>query len=156
LKLFDLGICRDRGVVLMKVGSLSDDTMLAMGNYLGRLSRRQQVVASNLANIDTPGYKTQEVSFHATMQELLADSSAPMRMTRPEHQAMTTVRFGANDPPVFEVGGLTQRPDGNNVDLDREMLKLGETSFGYSMIVQLLRIKFRTISSSINEGRMGG
>ena len=140
----------------MKVGFLGDDTLEAMGNYLGRLSRRQQVVASNLANIDTPGYRTQEVSFHATMQELLADRPAPMRTSRPEHQAMTTMLLGANEPPVFEIDGLTQRPDGNNVDLDREMLKLGETSFGYSMIVQLLRIKFRTISSSINEGRMGG
>jgi len=144
-----------REAVLMKVGFLNDDTMQGMGNYLGRLSQRQQVVASNLANIDTPGYRTQEVSFHATMQELLTDSPAPMRTTRPEHQAMTTVLFGASAPPVFEVNGLTQRPDGNNVDLDREMLKLGETSFGYSMIVQLLRVKFRTLASSINEGRMG-
>lgn len=149
-------MCRDWGIVLMKVDFLNDDTAQAMGSYLGRLSRRQQVVASNLANIDTPGYRTQEVSFHATMQELLADRPAPMRITRPEHQAMATVRFGTNEPPVFEVGGLTQRPDGNNVDLDREMLKLGETSFGYSVIVQLLRGKFRTIASSINEGRVGG
>jgi flagellar basal-body rod protein FlgB len=140
----------------MDVGFLSDDTIEAMGSYLGRLSQRQQVVASNLANIDTPGYRTQDVSFHATMQELLAESPAPLRVTRPEHQAMTTVPFAGNDPPVFEVDGLTSRPDRNNVDLDREMLKLGETSFGYSMIVQLLRIKFRTIASSINEGRAGG
>jgi flagellar basal body rod protein FlgB len=45
------------------------------------------------------------------------------------------------------------RADNNNVDIDREMLRLGETSFSYSMIGQLLRGKFRTLASAINEGR---
>ena len=45
--------------------------------------------------------------------------------------------------------------DQNNVDIDREMYKLGETSFGYSMMTQLLHFKFREIGSSINEGRAG-
>ena len=58
-------------------------------------------------------------------------------------------------PEVFEVSGLPSRPDQNNVSLDQEMLKLGETSFGYSMMALMLRTKFRTIASSINEGRIG-
>jgi flagellar basal body rod protein FlgB len=55
----------------------------------------------------------------------------------------------------FEVADLAVREDKNNVDLDTEMLKLGETAFGYSMMTQLLRVKLRTIATSINEGRMG-
>jgi flagellar basal body rod protein FlgB len=47
------------------------------------------------------------------------------------------------------------RPDQNNVAIDREMLKLGETAFGYSMIALLLRSKFRILGTSINEGRIG-
>jgi flagellar basal body rod protein FlgB len=39
------------------------------------------------------------------------------------------------------------------VDLDREMLKLSDTSFAYSLITQMVRGKFRTIASSINEGK---
>ena len=46
-----------------------------------RLSQRQQVVASNLANIDTPGYKTKDISFHPTMQEMLSADQPPS-----EHQ----------------------------------------------------------------------
>lgn len=139
----------------MKVGMISDDTIEAMGSFLGRLSKRQQVIASNLANIDTPGYRTKDISFHATMQELLAESP-PLRVTRPEHRAGDTRIFGAREPMVFEVEGLTSRPDRNNVDLDREMFKLGETSFSYATIVQLLRTKLRIIAGSINEGRVGG
>jgi len=131
---------------------LHDLTVDAMGSYLTRLSKRQQVVASNLANIDTPGYKTKEIDFHATMEELLSDHSIPLKVSRPGHNAMDPMNIAPLEPEVYEPGGLPMRPDRNNVDLDREMMKLSETSFGYSTITQLLRSKFRTISSSISGG----
>ncbi len=139
----------------MKLSFLEDPTMEGMASYLTRLSKRQQIVASNIANIDTPGYKTKEISFHATMEQLLAPSSLPLKASRPEHDALRELRFTAAEPEVFEVPGLQVRPDKNNVDLDREMLKLGETSFGYSMMIQLLKGKFKSIAFSINEGRVG-
>lgn len=107
----------------LKVGLIQDATIEAMGNYMTRLSRRQEVVASNIANIDTPGYKTRDISFHATMEELLSGPSSGLRATRPEHIEEWTF---APEPEVFEVPGLTMRPDQNNVDIDREMLKLGK------------------------------
>ena len=140
----------------MNGGFINDPTMTAMGQYLTRLSKRQQVVSSNIANIDTPGYRAKDISFHATMEELLSSAGAlPMQATRPEHDRMDRLRFAPLEPEVFEVEGLPERADKNNVDIDKEMMKLGETSFGYSLMTQLLRSKFRTISSSINEGRIG-
>jgi len=136
----------------LKVQLLQDPTIDAMSNYMTRLARRQQVVASNIANVDTPGYKTKEISFHATMEELLPGSPG-MRATRPEHLGEWS--FAPAEPVVYEVPDLPSRPDRNNVDIDSELLKLGETSFGYNMMTQLLRSKLRTISSSINEGRVG-
>ena len=118
-----------------------------------RLSKREQVSASNIANIDTPGYKTKDISFYATMQELMSGSTSGMQGSSPEQ--MQTWKLTPAEPQVFEVPGLPMRPDQNNVDIDREMLKLGETSFGYSMMTQLLHYKFREIGSSINEGRVG-
>jgi flagellar basal body rod protein FlgB len=53
----------------------------------------------------------------------------------------------------FEEQGLNDKTNLNNVDLDNEMLKLSETSFGYAFIAQVLKGKFRTLSMSINEGR---
>lgn len=123
-----------------------------MESYMSRLSQRQQIVASNLANIDTPGYKTKDISFHATMEELLSQNSTGLRTSRPEHNQGRMPVF----PQVqaFEELGLPSREDKNNVDIDREMLKLSETSFSYSLISQMLRGKFRTIASSINEGKV--
>jgi flagellar basal-body rod protein FlgB len=138
----------------MKTNLLQDATIEAMGSYMTRLSKRQQVIASNLANIDTPGFRARDISFHTTMQELLAEGAVPLAARRPGHNDGTELRFAPLEPEIFEVEGLPQRPDRNNVDIDGEMLKLGQTSFGYSLMSQLLRIKFRTLSSSINEGRV--
>jgi flagellar basal-body rod protein FlgB len=135
----------------MKIDFFHDATLDAAGAYMGRLSQRQQIVASNLANIDTPGYKTKDVSFHATMEELLSENAVPLRATRPEHAGEWTSVQPQATP--FEVQGLPSRPDLNNVDLDREMMKLSETAFGYSLMSQIVKGKLRTIATSINEGR---
>jgi flagellar basal-body rod protein FlgB len=135
----------------MKVDLFQNQTIDAMGAYMSRLSQRQQIVVSNLANIDTPAYKAKDVSFHATMQELIADNSGELKTSNPNHSSgMKSITPGAQ---AFEVQGLTPRADQNNVDLDREMMKMSETSFGYSMMTQFLRGKFRTLSMSINEGK---
>ena len=125
-------------------------TLNAMESYMGRLSQRQEIVTSNLANIDTPGYKTKDISFHATMDELLTErSEGRLRTTRERH--IEGMEFGPLNT-VFEPEGLVERVDKNNVDIDREMAKLSETTFGYSMMTQLLRGKYQKLSTSINEG----
>ncbi len=139
----------------MKAGLIQDPMVEAMGNFMTRLSRRQQVVASNIANIDTPGYNTKDVSFHLTMQEILAGDSLPLNTRKPESELLRGWAPIAPEPEVFETSGLPMRADRNNVDIDREMLKLSETSFTYAVATQLLRSKFRTISSAIQEGRSG-
>ncbi len=130
----------------------NDQNIRALDAYMTRLSQRYQTIASNLANIDTPDYKTKDVSFHATMQELLSDHALDLRKSETGHIT------GWNPVPMqaqpFETPGLISRVDRNNVDLDKEMLKVSETSFGFAFISQVLRGKFRTIAFSINEGRI--
>ena len=127
-------------------------TLNAMEGYLDRLSQRHKIVASNLANVDTPGYKTKDITFHAAMDELVAkESSGSLRTTRERH--IEGEAFGPNANMVFEPQGLAERADRNNVDIDREMTKVSETTFGYSMMTQFLRSKYHNLASSINEGR---
>jgi flagellar basal-body rod protein FlgB len=135
----------------MKVEFLQNQTIDAIEAHMNRLAQRQQIVISNLANIDTPGYKSKDISFHATMQELLGGEAASLQTSRSEHSA--GMPRSIPTAQAFEVQGLTSREDQNNVDLDRELTKMGETSFGYSMMTQFLRGKFRTLAMSINEGR---
>ena len=123
-------------------------TLRAIEGYVGRLSQRQQVISSNIANIDTPGYKTKEISFHATIGELISSSSPNMRTTRERH-----IEGEPTGPMnlVFEPQGLIERADRNNVDIDREMMKLSETAIGYSMMTQMLSGRYQRLINSINE-----
>lgn len=136
----------------MKLDLFSSPTLEAAEAYMSRLVQRQQIVASNLANIDTPGYKTKDISFYATMQELLGNDAETLQTSRDEHagaRMLITPRA-----QVFDVQGLTSRADQNNVDLDGELLKLSQTSFGYSLMSQIVRGKLRTIASSIAGGNV--
>ena len=135
----------------MSLDLLNNQMVGAMAGYMDRLSQRQQIVASNLANIDTPGYKTKDISFRATMQELLG-TDVNLHTSRPGHISTPENSF-LRAPLTFETPGLIERADENNVDIDRELLKLSETSFGYSLMTQLMRGKFHTLSLSINEGK---
>jgi len=104
--------------------------------YLDLLTFRQGLISSNLANVDTPGYRTQDVDFQSEMRR--AES-----------------RFEADPiaPQVKEVQGLIERPDGNNVSLDREGLALAQTQLQYRAGVELLRAQFHSLQTAINEGK---
>lgn len=111
--------------------------MEQMERFLGVTSRRQTVLASNMANVDTPGYRTEDVDFGKEMQRAMA---APAGSA-----AATAVQ-------VHAVPGLLERPDGNNVDMDREGMLLAETQLSYQMGTQLLKQRFHQLLSAINSG----
>jgi len=126
-------------------------TLNAIEGYMDRLSQRQKIVSSNISNIDTPGFRTKEIKFHATIDELMAEPvEGKLRLTRERH-----IDAEPFDPPsmVFQPQGLIERADRNNVDIDWEMMKMSETSIGYSMMTQMLRGKYQKLTTSINEGR---
>ena len=104
---------------------------LDLGAYLTYLARRQEVVASNIANADTPGYKTKDV-------EMSED--------------FTTV-FAQFTPMVTEAAGLTTRNDGNNVSIDRESRLLAENDIRFNLATQLLKGRIKGLRSAIEEGR---
>ena len=103
--------------------------------YLDLASFRQRLIAGNLANVDTPGYRTRDINFEGEMR-------------RAVDQAGDT----ATKPRVFEVSGLIERPDGNNVSVDREGLLLARTQLQFRLGVELLRQEFQRISAAVKEG----
>lgn len=103
--------------------------------YLRVNSDRQQLIASNIANVDTPGYHTQDINFQAAMQQAMNEGSGVQMM-----------------PATNEVEGLPERPDGNNVNIDREGLLLGQTQLQYQMGVQLIKSEFHRLLTAIKEG----
>jgi flagellar basal-body rod protein FlgB len=110
--------------------------------------QRQSVAAGNLANLDTPGYKTREASFSDALDDELG--GAAMWRTNARHLAGVEGQAGAT---VTEVEGLASRRDGNNVQLDRELLALAKTSSDFSEAQTALAAKFRLVRYAISEGR---
>jgi chemotaxis protein MotB len=93
--------------------------MQFLERFLDLSAYRQTLVAANLANIDTPGYQTRDIAFQS---ELAWASAAGLEQP---------VR-----PLVRSVYGLIQRPDGNNVSLEREGALLAETQLQYKIAVE--------------------
>jgi flagellar basal-body rod protein FlgB len=95
------------------------------------LSARQKVVASNIANADTPGYQTQDIDFRAEFESAVQGQS----------------------PNVVEAQGLASKPDGNNVNLDREARLLAENTLRFSIASSFARSDLSSIRAAIQEGK---
>lgn len=105
-------------------------------HYMDLLSARQRLVAGNIANADTPGYKTRDLDFH--------------------FEFMSAARSAASAPPhIVEVAGLRVKQDGNNVSVDREARLLAENAIRFTLASNLLRADIRQVRSAIQEGRGG-
>lgn len=109
--------------------------MNLLQGYLKVTSDRQQLVAGNIANVDTPGYQTKDINFQAAMQ-----------------QAMNQGSGLSLEPASVEVNGLPSRPDGNNVNVDRESMLLSQTQLQYQMGVQLIKGEFHRLLTAIKDG----
>ena len=109
---------------------------------------KQAVAASNIANFSTPGYRAREADFGSALTEALA-SKVELTRTNSGHQASTQTGAQA----IREVDGLPARRDGNTVQIDRELLRLGKATGEFSQAQTALAAKFRLIRYAITEGR---
>ncbi len=109
----------------------------ALGQYLDLTSRQMQLTAGNMANVDTPGYKTQGFDFEQEFARQLNDDGGAS---------------GLDDTQVAaqNVDGLVARPDGNNVSMDREGLQLAKSQLQFKLGVQLLKHEFADVMSAIH------
>jgi flagellar basal-body rod protein FlgB len=98
--------------------------------YMDLLSARQKLVASNIANSDTPGYKTRDIDFQSEFRNA-TDSTSPQ---------------------ISEVSGLKTKNDGNNVNIDRESRLLAENDIRFNAAASLLRSRLKGLRAAIDGG----
>lgn len=115
----------------------------ALGKYLDLTADQMKLTAGNMANVDTPGYKTQGFDFEAEFGKALAS---------PTHRDGTAMNgaSGLGGPGVGEVDGLVARPDGNTVSLDRESLQLAKSQLQFRTGVALLKSEYARMMSAIH------
>ena len=115
---------------------------------------RNEAISQNIANVDTPRYKKKTVAFEEYLKNAMDGSSFRGNMTDKRH-----IPIGGNDIDSIDIKvtednkNLSQRLDGNNVDIESEMASLAKNNIKYSTLVQSLSTAYGRLRSVINEGR---
>ena len=108
-----------------------------LSHALDLTAQRQALTTQNVANVDTPGYHTRDIDFRSELQRaMVMEDSEPMGST----------------PFVREVPGLVERPDGNNVSIDREGLLMAQNQLQFQTEAQLLHSEFNRLQEAISGG----
>ncbi|GAB4255244.1 MAG: flagellar basal body rod protein FlgB [Deferrisomatales bacterium] len=122
------------------LGSI-DAAVAPLVRGLDSRTRRHAAISANIANADTPGYRAVDVSF----AQVLERAGLPLATTHPRH--LTGARSGGADRLVLS-GGEARR-DGNDVNLDGEMVKLARNQIEYQFLVRALGSRFRKLKEAI-------
>ncbi len=131
---------------------------------LNGLASRHRAISNNLANVDTPGFKASEVRFEEQLQNAIArdqqqSSTQPLLMPAsndPRHfviEGSEAANVESVQPMVVRQNGQAVRVDGNNVDIDKEMVELAEATIAYNSLVQLVAARLSMARYAVNEGR---
>jgi flagellar basal-body rod protein FlgB len=137
-------------------GPLFDRTLQASQVALGGLSRRQQVIANNIANVDTPGYAATDVQFEAALGRAIGQQQTgqiSLARTDPRHLPVRQADLSSVRPAVSMQTGKAARVDGNNVDIDAEMVRLAEAQIGYNAVTQATNTKLSILRTAVSDGR---
>ncbi len=106
-----------------------DPTSIQLERYLTLVSARQRLVSSNIANADTPGYKTKDFDFESELRNSISA-----------------------EPNPTEVSGLKIKNDGNNVDLDREARLMAENDLRFTVASNLIHSNLKQLRMAIEGG----
>jgi flagellar basal-body rod protein FlgB len=114
---------------------LNTPMMALLSRALDLTAQRQTLVSQNIANIDTPRYHARDIDFGQELQ-----------------RAMAAGTENEDAPFAREVPGLIERPDGNNVSIDRESLLMAQNQLQFQTEVAVLKSEFNRVQSAINGG----
>lgn len=110
---------------------------------------KNKVISNNIANVDTPGFKTSSVSFESAFKAAINSGELTAKKTRNKH-----IEFSGQDMNalVTQDAGTTYRMDGNNVNIDAQNAELAKNTIYYNTLVQQLSSEFRKLNMAIKEG----
>lgn len=145
---------------------LVDPATRALTTALSGYSRREAAVASNIANVDTPGYKAISVSFEQELANELAGGQGQLAMNPPQSPPPASESMATGDLPFLAgtpvqstiptpfttttgAAGLQQRVDGNGVDLETQMTTLAETQLKYAAASRMLSGKLQMLKDVV-------
>ncbi|MDD0852643.1 flagellar basal body rod protein FlgB [Halobacteriovorax sp. GB3] len=134
---------------------ISDDkTLQALATSLNFRQMRQEIISSNIANAETPGYKAKRLEFEEALARALdVDGNLSMLTSDEKHHDVGSGGFDNLQPEVVEDSNGIVSEDGNTVDRDAEMAKMAENKIMYDASVQLLNKKLGLMKYAVSSER---
>ncbi|TFW32070.1 flagellar basal body rod protein FlgB [Massilia horti] len=139
------------------IGKL-DDYLRFNELALSLRSQRQELLASNIANADTPNYKARDIDFASALQGALARSSvpgSPLSTTSPAHlpQGTPDGNLLPDGTPVLYRGVVQGAVDGNTVDMDVERNQFADNGLRYEAGISMINHQIRAMLAAIQGGQ---
>ena len=116
-------------------------------------SANQSVIATNIANAETPGYSRKVFEFESELQQAVNATPGKLDITHSKHISFASSNFNDVMGKVQEINDTTGIGDENNVSVDMEMIALSENELLYETAARLLKKKFALLSYVIQEGK---
>ena len=121
---------------------IEDRTLQALAASLNFRQMRQELITSNIANAETPGYKTKRLAFEEALARAIdVDGQQALDTDDSRHFDVGSGGFDNLEPEIYEDPNGVVSEDGNTVDRDKEMALMAENKILYDATVQLLNKK---------------
>ena len=127
---------------------MSDLSYQIIKNGLDAASARQKAVSANIANVNTPGYKAEKVQFESELRKALGKDGLAMDKTHENH--LGGARASSISAKVVKSQSSSMNENGNNVDIDREMVDLAANEIYYNALVEQMNKKLSNMNYVIN------
>ncbi len=129
-----------------------DTTMRLLQKVLDLRSANQEIISSNIANAETPGYAAQSFTFEDQLKSAMSENGLRPVNTQPGHIPLTSVNLDQVGGTVSTSRDKTGIGDENSVSTDQEMIKLSENELMYEAATTMLNKKLSMLKYAINGG----
>ena len=129
-----------------------DTTMRLLQKVLDLRAKNQEIIGSNIANAETPGYAAQSFNFEQQLQAAVTQGGLQPETTQPGHMALNPTHLDQVTGTVTVNRDKARFGDQNTVSVDQEMIKLSENEILYEAAVTMLNKKLSLIKYAANGG----
>lgn len=127
-----------------------DDALQFHQTALSLRAARQELLASNIANADTPNFKARDIDFASALQGALSGSTAKMQLagTSPSHLSGTSGESVMGSPVMYR-NVLQPSADGNTVDMDVERVQFADNALRYEASVNFISAQVKGVLTAL-------
>jgi flagellar basal-body rod protein FlgB len=132
----------------------TDESLLLLSKGLDATALRHKLITNNIANANTAGFKASDVNFKDQVKKVMSENTdrkhlIPLAVTNEKHISSGPCNISEINPQAVKITDTYRKPDGNNVDIDREMATLAENSLEFRTYVRFVTDKLNGLSLAI-------